>query len=56
MLQALLDLIQEKQNKPAKIAVRIMVRRVQKHETRVESIEVTLVKSRNQPGARSDAL
>jgi hypothetical protein len=51
MLQALLDLIQEKRNKSAKIAVKIMVKTVQKHNKRVGSIEVTLVKSRNQPGA-----
>jgi hypothetical protein len=56
MLQALLDLIQEKRNKSAKIAVKIMVRTVQKHKKRVGSIEVTFMKSRNQPGARYDAL
>jgi hypothetical protein len=56
MLQALLDLIQEKRNKSAKIAIKTKVRTVQKHKKRVGSIEVTLVKSRNQPGARSDAL
>jgi len=56
MLQALLDLIQEKRNKSAKIAVKIMVRTVQKHKKMFGSIEVTLVKSGNQPGARSDAL
>jgi hypothetical protein len=56
MLQALLDLIQEKQNKSAKIAVKTMVRTVQKLKNRFRSIEVTFIKSRNQPGARSDAL
>jgi hypothetical protein len=56
MIQAVPNIIQEKRNKPAKIAVKIMVRTAQNHKKRVGSIEVTLVKSGNQPGARSNAL
>jgi RNase adaptor protein for sRNA GlmZ degradation len=47
MLYTFLNIIKEKRNKSAKIAVKIMVRTVKKHKKRFGSIEMTFLKSGN---------